>query len=87
MIPKKIHYVWVGGKVLPDEAKKCLESWRKNMPDFEIKQWDETNSPMTTPYIQYMYKAKKWAFVSDYIRFWVLKKEGGLYFDTERRRV
>ena len=83
MIPKKIHYVWIGGKELPEMAQKCLESWQKQMPDFEICRWDETNSPMGTPYIQYMYTAKKWAFVSDYIRFWVLTNEGGLYFDTD----
>ncbi len=83
MIPKEIHYVWVGGKELPQTAQKCLESWQKNMPDFKITRWDETNSPMSVPYIQYMYTAKKWAFVSDYIRFWVLKNKGGLYFDTD----
>ncbi len=83
MIPKKIHYVWVGGKDMPKMAQTCLQSWKKKLPDFEIIRWDETNSPMTAPYVQHMYQAKKWAFVSDYIRFWVLAKEGGVYLDTD----
>jgi len=83
MIPRKIHYVWVGGKPLPDLVKKCINSWKEKLPDFEIKKWDESNSPMTHPYVQAMYNQKLWAFVSDYIRFWVLEKEGGIYLDTD----
>ncbi|MES2622914.1 MAG: glycosyltransferase [Patescibacteria group bacterium] len=83
MIPKKIHYVWVGGKELPEMAKKCLASWKEKLPDFEIIRWDETNSPMDNAYVKAMYDQKLWAFVSDYIRFWVLEKEGGIYLDTD----
>lgn len=82
-IPKVIHYVWVGGKPLSPLGEKCLASWRKYLPDYEIKRWDETNSPMNHPYVQKMYKAKKWAFVADYIRFFVLTREGGIYLDTD----
>lgn len=82
-IPKVIHYVWVGGKPLSPLGEKCLASWRKYLPDYEIKRWDETNSPITHPYVQKMYKAKKWAFVADYIRFYVLAREGGIYLDTD----
>lgn len=83
MIPKVIHYVWVGGKPLPPLALRCLESWKKHLPDYEIKLWDESNSPMDNHYVQAMYEQKKWAFVSDYIRFFVLEREGGIYLDTD----
>ncbi len=82
-IPKVIHYVWVGGKPLTPLAERCLASWHKYLPDYEIKLWNEKNSPMQHPYVQTMYKLKKWAFVADYIRFWVLAKEGGIYLDTD----
>lgn len=82
-IPKVIHYVWVGGKPLSVLGEKCLASWRKYLPDYEIKRWDETNSPMNHPYVEQMYKEKKWAFVSDYIRFYALSREGGIYLDTD----
>lgn len=83
MIPKKIHYVWVGGKELPEMAKRCLNSWKEKLPDFEIVRWDETNSPMTHPFVKAMHDKKMWAFVSDYIRFYVLEKEGGVYLDMD----
>ncbi len=84
MIPKIIHYVWVGGKPLSPLAEYCLQSWQQYAPDFVIKRWDETNSPMHHPYVQAMYQQKKWAFVSDYIRFWALWNEGGVYLDTDQ---
>lgn len=82
-IPRVIHYVWVGGKPLTPLAEQCLLSWQKYLPEYEIKRWDETNSPMTHPYVVAMYKEKKWAFVADYIRFFVLAREGGIYLDTD----
>lgn len=84
MIPKTIHYCWFGGKPLPKSAKKCIASWRKFMPDHEIKEWNESNFNVNMiPYMAEAYTAKKYAFVSDYARFWVLYHEGGLYFDTD----
>ncbi|MFM2424366.1 MAG: hypothetical protein RLZZ70_757 [Candidatus Parcubacteria bacterium] len=83
-IPKIIHYVWVGGKPLSPLAMRCLASWQRFAPDYQIKRWDETNSPMTHPYVQAMYAQKKWAFVSDYIRFAALATEGGVYLDTDQ---
>ena len=84
MIPKKIHYCWFGGNPLPESAKKCIASWRKFLPDFEIKEWNEDNFDVNIiPYTQQAYEAKKYAFVSDYARFWILYKYGGLYFDTD----
>lgn len=84
MIPKIIHYCWFGGKELPVLAEKCLNSWRKYLPDYEIIRWDETNFDINIiPYTQQAYAAGKYAFVSDYARFWILYKYGGLYFDTD----
>lgn len=82
-IPKVIHYIWVGGKPLTPMAEHCLASWSKFLPDYEIKLWNEDNSPMEHQYVRAMYEKKKWAFVSDYIRFFVLEREGGIYLDTD----
>lgn len=82
-IPKIIHYVWVGDSPLTPLAKKCIESWKKYLPDYELKLWNETNSPMQHHYVQEMYKQRKWAFVADYIRFWALEQQGGIYLDTD----
>lgn len=84
MIPKVIHYCWFGGRALPKSAEKCIASWHKFFPDYEIKRWDESNFNVNIiPYTQQAYEAKKYAFVSDYARFWILYKYGGLYFDTD----
>lgn len=84
MIPKIIHYCWFGGKPLPENMKKCIASWKKYLPDYEIKEWNESNFDLNCcEYVQEAYKIKKWAFVSDYARFWILYRYGGLYFDTD----
>ena len=84
MIPKTIHYCWFGGKPLPRDAEKYIRSWRKYLPDYEIKRWDETNFDVNSiPYTKEAYEAGKYAFVSDYARFWILYNYGGLYFDTD----
>lgn len=81
---KIIHYFWFGGNPLPKKTEKCIESWHKFFPDFEIKRWDETNFDINANlYIRQAYAAKKWAFVSDYARFKILEEYGGLYFDTD----
>jgi hypothetical protein len=82
-IPKIIHYVWVGPKPLTPLAKRCIASWQQHLPEYELRFWNEENSPMDHPYVQHMYKAGKWAFVADYIRFWALEREGGIYLDTD----
>lgn len=84
MIPKKIHYCWFGRNPLPESAVKCIESWRKYLPDYEIIEWNEDNFDVNTiPYTAQAYAAKKYAFVSDYARFKILYEHGGLYFDTD----
>lgn len=84
MIPKKIHYCWFGGKELPKLAQKCLESWKKFCPDYEIVRWDESNFDLTmNGYTRMCVAEKKWAFLSDYVRLWVVAHHGGIYFDTD----
>jgi mannosyltransferase OCH1-like enzyme len=84
MIPKIIHYVWVGGNLLPPLAEKCIESWKKYCPDYKIIKWDETNFDITSnQYCKEAHKSKKFAFVSDYIRLFALVNHGGVYMDTD----
>lgn len=84
MIPKIIHYCWFGRNPLPVFAKKCIESWRKYLPDYEIKEWNEDNFDVNSIiYTQQAYKCKMYAFVSDYARFWILYHYGGVYFDVD----
>ena len=84
MIPKIIHYCWFGRNPLPSSAKRCINSWKKYLPDYEIKEWNEDNFDVNRiPYTRDAYAAKKYAFVSDYARFWVLYHYGGVYFDTD----
>lgn len=84
MIPKIIHYCWFGGKPLPKLAQKCKASWEKFFPDYEIKEWNETNYDVNAvPYTKYCYDHQMWAYLSDYVRLDVVEKEGGLYFDTD----
>ncbi len=83
-IPQIIHYCWFGGKPLPELAEKCIASWNKYLPDYDIKRWDESNFDVNIiPYTAQAYEARKYAFVSDYARFWILYNYGGLYFDTD----
>ncbi|MCI9359969.1 MAG: glycosyl transferase [Hungatella sp.] len=83
-IPKVIHYFWFGKKELPELAKRCLESWKKFCPDYEIKLWNEENFDIhCIPFVEQAYEAKKFAFVTDYARFFILYKEGGVYIETD----
>ena len=83
-IPKKIHYCWFGRNPLPKTALKCIQSWKKYFPDYEIIQWNEDNYDVNKiKYIREAHQAKKYAFVSDYARFDILYHEGGIYFDTD----
>ena len=81
---KVIHYCWFGGKPLPRSAEKCIASWKKFLPEYEIRRWDESNFDVNAiPYTREAYAAGKYAFVSDYARFWSLFHHGGVYFDTD----
>lgn len=84
MIPKVIHYCWFGGKEKPKSVQKCIASWKKNMPDYKVIEWNEDNFDMDIhPYTRFCFDNKKWAFLSDYARLWVVNNNGGLYFDTD----
>lgn len=84
MIPKTIHYCWFGKGPLPKKAKKCIESWKIFFPNYEIKEWNEDNfNVYLNDYVREAYDCKRYAFVSDYARFWILYNYGGLYFDTD----
>ncbi len=83
-IPKVIHYCWFGRGKLPKLAQKCIESWKKYCPDYEIICWNEDNFDISSNrYAKQAYEAGKWAFVSDYVRLKVLYDMGGIYFDTD----
>lgn len=83
-IPKIIHYCWFGGANLPELAQKCIESWKKKCPEYQIIEWNESNFDLNAcTYVREAYDEKKWAFVSDYVRFWVLYHYGGVYIDTD----
>lgn len=81
---KILHYCWFGGNPLPPETVSYMESWKKYLPDFEIMRWDESNFDVhSVPFVEEAYTAKKWAFVSDYVRCYALYHYGGLYLDTD----
>ncbi|MBO4707323.1 MAG: glycosyl transferase [Elusimicrobiaceae bacterium] len=83
-IPKVIHYCWVGGKPLTPLAEKCIASWQRVMPDYEIKRWDESNYDFKkNKFMANAYKQKKWGFVPDYARLDIIYNYGGIYFDTD----
>ena len=84
MIPKKIHYCWFGRGEKPKLAQKCLASWKKYCPGYEIIEWNEDNFDLDyNGYTRYCYDNKKWAFLSDFARLVVVAEHGGLYFDTD----
>ncbi len=83
-IPKVIHYCWFGGAPLGQNELACIESWRRLLPQYEIKRWDETNFDVNACcYCREAYENGKWAFVSDYARFKILYEHGGVYLDTD----
>lgn len=84
MIPRKIHYCWFGRGKKPKLAKKCIESWKRFCPDYEIIEWNEDNFDINQyEYVKYCYREKKWAFLSDFVRLIVVYEQGGIYFDTD----
>lgn len=87
MIEKKIHYIWFG-KEKPEKVLKCIESWRKFLPEYEIIEWNEKNFDLENEikkckFLRECYRRKLWAFLSDYVRLKVLYKYGGIYLDTD----
>ena len=84
MIPKKIHYCWFGRGEKPKLAQKCIASWKKYCPDYEIIEWNEDNFDVDiNGYTRWFYDQKNWAFLSDFVRVYVVNEYGGVYFDTD----
>lgn len=84
MIPKVIHYCWFGRGEKPKLAQKCIASWKKFCPDYEIVEWNEDNFDINCcPYVKEAYESKKYAFVTDYVRLFAMYTEGGVYMDTD----
>lgn len=84
MIPKIIHYCWFGKKEMPDLALKCIDSWKKYLPDYELRLWNEDTFDLDMyPYTREAYDKRKFAFVTDVVRLWALEKFGGVYMDTD----
>lgn len=84
-IPKVIHYCWFGHDPKPKLAEKCIKSWKKKCPDYKIIEWNEENFDISACplYVRQAYEAKKWAFVTDYVRLKVVYEHGGIYLDTD----
>lgn len=83
-IPKVIHYCWFGGGKLDELSQRCIESWKEKLPDYEIKEWNESNFDIKiNKFVNEAYEKKYWAFVSDYARLWVVYNYGGIYLDTD----
>ena len=88
MIPKIIHYCWFGRNALPKKAVKCMNSWKKYCPDYQIIEWNEDNFDVhMNAYTEYAYENKKYAFLSDYVRLLVVYQNGGIYLDTDVRVI
>lgn len=84
MIPKVIHYCWFGGKKKPQSVYKCIQTWKKVMPDYEIREWNEMNVDLKSlPFVEEAYNRRKYAFVSDVVRLQALYDYGGIYLDTD----
>ena len=84
MIPKKIHYCWFGRNPKPKLAEKCITSWKKYCPDYEIIEWNEDNFDIAmNSYTRSAYEQKKYAFLTDYARLIIVYDQGGIYFDTD----
>ncbi|MCP4482335.1 MAG: glycosyltransferase [bacterium] len=88
MIPKKIHYLWFGDNPKSDLAKKCINSWQQKLPNYELVEWNETNTRFdknleNNRFVRECYNRKLWAFVADFFRCKILYEHGGIYFDTD----
>lgn len=82
-IPKRLHYCWFGGNPLPEKYQNYISGWRSKMPDYEIVEWNESNSPIHFPYLQKALENKKWANMANFTRLYALYHQGGIYMDTD----
>lgn len=83
MIPKTLHYVWVGPKAVPDKVRRLVDGWHRLNPDYRIVLWNEDNIDFSFKFLRAAYGMRAWNRVSDFVRMWALKQEGGIYLDTD----
>lgn len=84
IIPRLIHYCWFGGKPMPSLAKRCIRSWNKNLHGYKLMLWNENSFDIEShPYTNEAFQAKKWAFITDYVRLYALYNYGGIYLDSD----
>ena len=88
MIPKTIHYIWLGGRSKSKLTEVCINTWKRNLPDYKIIEWNESNIDLENlcnenGFLKRCVELKLWAFVSDYLRLWILENQGGIYLDTD----
>ena len=87
-IPKIIHYCWLSGDPFPSKIQKCVNSWRKFLPDYEFMLWDFNRFPRgTSRWVDEAFDAKKYAFASDFLRFHAVYNHGGIYLDCDVEAV
>ena len=92
MIPKIIHYIWLGGKPKPNVVNICINSWREKLSDYEIIEWNEKNLKLDeisskNKFFSECRKRKLWAYMADYLRLWILYQYGGIYIDTDMQII
>lgn len=84
LIPKVIHFCWLSNDPYPLKIRRCMDTWKKVMPDYEVKLWNTDNFDIdSVPYVRQAFEARKWAFAADYIRMYALYTEGGIYLDSD----
>jgi len=83
VIPRILHYVWVGDRPLPDKVRVNLETWSETNPDFEIRAWTNDNVSFDNSYLEYCRTHRRWANASNYIRLQKVLEHGGIYLDTD----
>lgn len=84
MIPKLVHYVWLSGEEKPELVKQCLDSWKRNLPDYTIKEWSMKDvEHISSPFLHEAIAARKWAFATDFLRFYIVYHHGGIYMDSD----
>ena len=83
MIPKQIHYCWYGRGQMTTLHRRCLESWKKNLPSYQVQRWDESNTKFDNAFLKEALRMEQWAFISDYIRMRALHDHGGIYLDCD----
>jgi mannosyltransferase OCH1-like enzyme len=84
MIPKIIHYTWFSGDEMPQVIKECIASWKRILPEYELRLWDyNAIKDIDSVFLKEALEVKKWAYAADFVRLYALYNEGGIYLDTD----